>query len=518
MSAVTAAPAPEKEDASLRTWLAMFGCMLGALMSVLDIQVTNASLPQIEGGIGTGEANGTWISTAYLIGEIIMIPLADYLSRVFGFRRLLLGSTVMFLVFSVSCAFATSIDQMIFMRGFQGFSAGAMIPLALTFVLSQLPRRQQPIGMAVFAMTATFGPAFGPTLGGYLTTHFDWRYVFFINLVPGALMLSLLYPTLKPEKMRLSLLKEGDWWGIAFLIVGLASLQTMLDEGNRYNWFGSSYIVQLALVAGISLTIFVIIELVVEKPVVHLRLLGYYNFTLGTIANIIVGVTLYGSIYVLPTYLGEVQGYSSQQVGMVMAWAGIPQLFIIPFLPLLQKYVDARLLIGIGLLIFASSCFMDIWLTADFGGEQLRQSNIVRAIGQAVVMAPLTLIALYGLPKELSGQASGLFNMMRNIGGAVGTAMLATIITKRTDYHANIIGESATSTNPTALEMLKQMQAYFLERATTDADLAYRKAQVLLGQIVEKQALIMGYSDAFFVMGILLLIAIVAVAFTRAPN
>ncbi len=515
----SAGPAPvQEEPASIRTWVAVFGCMLGALMSVLDIQVTNSSLPQIEGGIGTGRANGTWISTAYLIGEIIMIPMADYLSRVFSFRRLMLSSTVLFLIFSIGCAFATNLEQMIILRGFQGFSAGAMIPLAMTFVLSELPRRQQSIGIAVFALTATFGPAIGPTLGGYLTTHYDWRYVFFINLVPGILMLSLLIPTLRVERMNLPLLKEGDWWGIAFLAVGLACLQTMLDEGNRYNWFGSPYIVKLTIAAAICLSIFITIELMVKKPLINLRLFGYYNFTFGTIANVIVGVVLYGSIYVLPTYLDEVQGYDAEQVGMVMIWAGVPQLFIIPFVPILLKHMDARLLISIGLAIFAISCFMDIYLTSDFGGDQFMQSNIVRAFGQAIVMAPLTLIALYGLPKEMSGQASGLFNMTRNIGGAVGTAILATIITKRADYHGNIIGEAATNTDPTALEALRQMQLYFIERGMTDMDLAYRKAQVLLGQMVEKQALIMGYSDAFFVMGALLLVAIGAVAITRAPR
>ena len=511
-----AAIGARQPNASVRTWIAVVGCMLGALMSALDIQVTNASLPQIEGGIGTGIANGTWISTAYLVGEIIMIPMSDYLSRVFSFRRFMLGSTAGFLIFSMGCAFATNLDQMIILRGLQGFSAGAMIPLAMTFVLAHLPPRQQPIGIAIFALTVTFGPAFGPTLGGWLTTHFGWRYVFFVNLVPGTLMLALLFPTLERTAMRLGLLREGDWWGMIFLTIGLASLQTMLDEGNRNNWFGSPYIVKLGLVAGIALAIFVVIELTVEKPLVELRLFAYRNFTLGTFAGIIVGVLLFGTIYVLPTYLSEVQGYDAQQVGTVMAWAGIPQLFIIPLVPLLMKHFDSRLLIIFGIGVMAASCFMDTHLSANFAGEQFTDSNLVRAVGQAVAMTPLTLIAFVGIPPAISGQASGLFNMTRNLGGSVGTAMLATIISRRSEFHGEMIGAAAASTDPAALKFLKDMQAYFLQHGVPDPARALHQAEILLARLAQKQALVMGYSDAFYVMGWMLVAAIVAVAFTRA--
>lgn len=516
--AAAAAVDAREPNASARTWVAVVGCMLAALMSALDIQVTNASLPQIEGGIGTGVANGTWISTAYLVGEIVMIPMSDYLSRLFSFRRFMLGSTVCFLIFSMGCAFATNLDQMIVLRGLQGFSAGAMIPLAMTFVLSHLPLRQQPIGMAIFALTVTFGPAIGPTLGGWLTTHFGWRYVFFINLVPGTLMLALLYPTLERMPMRLALLREGDWWGMIFLTIGLASLQTMLDEGNRNNWFDSPYIVKLAVVAGIALAVFVVIELVVEKPLVQLRLFAYRNFTLGTMAGIVVGILIFGSIYVLPTYLSEVQGYDAQQVGAVMAWAGIPQIFIIPFVPWLMKRFDSRLLIILGIGVMAASCFMDTRLTADFAGDQFTESNLVRALGQAITMTPLTLIAFLGIPKEISGQASGLFNMTRNLGGSVGTAVLATIITRRSAFHGEMIGQAAPSTDPVAQNFLKEMQDCFLRHGVPDPARAMHQAEILLARLAQKQALIMGYADAFHVMAWLMVAAIVAVAFTRGER
>lgn len=316
--AAAVAPATP-QGASLRTWVAVFGCLLGALIAVLDIQITNSSLPQIEGGIGTGSDNGTWISTSYLIGEIIMIPLTDYLTRVFGFRRFILGSTSLFLVFSMACAFATDLNQMILSRGLQGFFGGCLIPLAFTAVLTRLPVHQRPIGLAAFALTATFGPAIGPTIGGWLTDQYGWPYIFFVNLIPGAAMLGLLMPTLERSPMNPGLLREGDWWGIGFMTVGLACLQTVLDEGNKDDWFGSPLIVRLSLVAAVCLVVFIVIQLRVEKPTLNLRLLKRRNFALGIIANTIVGFALFGSVYVLPTYLDAVQGYSAQQIGAVLA-------------------------------------------------------------------------------------------------------------------------------------------------------------------------------------------------------
>lgn len=503
--------------ASLRTWIAVYGCLLGALIAVLDIQITNSSLPQIEGGIGTGADNGTWISTSYLIGEIIMIPLTDYLTRVFGFRRFILGSTSLFLVFSMACAFATDLNQMILARGLQGFFGGCLIPLAFTAVLTRLPVHQRPVGLAAFALTATFGPAIGPTIGGWLTEQYGWPYIFFVNLIPGAVMLGLLMPTLERSPMRLGLLREGDWWGIGFMTVGLACLQTVLDEGNKDDWFGSPLIVRLSLVAALCLAIFVAIQLKIEKPTLNLRLLKRRNFALGIAANTIVGFALFGSVYVLPTYLDAVQGYSAQQIGAVLAWVGLPQLLIIPFVPALMKRIDARLLVMIGLVVFAVSCFMNTHLSFDDGGDQLMMTNIVRALGQAIVLSPLANITMAGMPPEFSGQASGLFNMMRSLGGAVGTAVLATLITKREQFHSNIIGQSVTPYGDTVRDFLDRMQRYFMNHGMPNAADAHHQAEILLGKLVAQQALIMGFSDTFAVLGAVLLCAAIAVALTRRP-
>ena len=225
------------DKASLTAWIAVLASMIGAFMAILNIQITNASLLDIEGGIGTGVDNGAWISTSYLIGEIVVIPLTDYLSKVFSFRRYIIGNTILFALFSMACAFARDLPSMIAMRGLQGFAGGVLIPMAFTMVLTKLPKPQQPIGLAAFALAVTFAPAIGPTIGGYLTENYGWQTIFFVNTAPSAAMVIALVFTLERAPMKLSLLKEGDWAGIVTMAIGLSALQTVLEEGNKDDWF-----------------------------------------------------------------------------------------------------------------------------------------------------------------------------------------------------------------------------------------------------------------------------------------
>ena len=448
----------DEAPVSLRTWIAVAGSLLGAFMAVLDIMIANASLPYIEGGIGTGGVYGTWISTAYLIGEIIVIPLTSFLSQVFSLRRYLLTNVALFLLFSALCGQAHSLGEMIVFRALQGFSGGVMIPLAFTIVMTLLPRSKHPIGLAGFAVTATFAPAIGPTIGGYFTDNYGWPYIFYINIVPGAVMLAALWYGLPKSAMQFGLLRRGDWRGIALMAVGLAALQAVLDDGNVYDWFGSPLIVKLSLVAAVALGAFVVLELITPAPLVNLRLFRRRNFGLGTAGNFLLGFALYGSVYLLPEYLTATQGFDSEQIGQVMAWVGLPQLLLIPLVPLLMKRVDARLLVGIGLVVFAASCFMNIEMDQNYGGPQLFWPNIVRAIGQAMVMTPLSAIAMLGITPQEAGGASGLFNMMRNLGGAIGTAAIETFFTKREQFHSAIITPGVSLLEPATRSRLADLQ------------------------------------------------------------
>ncbi|WP_407160700.1 DHA2 family efflux MFS transporter permease subunit [Bradyrhizobium sp. STM 3557] len=501
--------------ASLTTWIAVLAAMIGSFMAILNIQITNASLLNIEGGIGTGADNGSWISTSYLIGEIVVIPLTDYLSRVFSFRIYMLASATLFAAFSVACAFTHDLPSMIAMRGLQGFAGGVLIPMAFTLVLTKLPKPQQPTGLAIFALSVTFAPAIGPTIGGYLTETYGWRTIFFVNVLPTAVMVSALYATLERAPVQLKLLKDGDWLGILTMAIGLSALQTVLEEGNKDDWFASPFILRLAAVAAVSLTLFIWIELTVEKPLIRLRLLKGRNFAFGVVAMTMVGFALFGSVYILPAYLGQAQGYNSEQIGAVLAWTGLPQLILIPLIPKLMQRFDTRYVAITGLLIFAYSCFMNTAMSPDYAGDQLFIPNIVRAVGQAMVLTPLTSVMTGEIAPQDAAAASGISNMLRNLGGAIGTAVLATIVTKREQFHSNIIGQSVTLGREEVRSRIAQMTSYFMAHGMPDPASARQQAVVALGKSVKRQALVMGYSDTFAVIGAVLVIAAIAVLLTR---
>jgi MFS transporter, DHA2 family, multidrug resistance protein len=501
--------------ASRAVWIAVLAAMIGSFMAILNIQITNASLLNIEGGIGTGVDNGSWISTSYLIGEIVVIPLTDYLSRVFSFRRYMLASATLFAIFSVACAFTHDLPSMIAMRGLQGFAGGVLIPMAFTLVLTKLPKPQQPVGLAIFALSVTFAPAIGPTIGGYLTENYGWQTIFFVNVVPTIVMVTALYFTLERQPMQLRLLKEGDWAGIFTMAIGLSAFQTVLEEGNKDDWFASPFILRLALVALVSLTLFVWIELTVEKPLIRLRLLKQRNFGFGTISVTLLGFALFGSVYILPAYLGQAQGYNAEQIGGVLAWTGLPQLLLIPLIPKLMQRFDARYIAIIGLLIFAYSCFMNTAMSPDYAGDQLWIPNIIRAIGQAMVLTPLTSVTTGNTAPQDAAAASGISNMLRNLGGAIGTAVLATVVTKREQFHSNIIGQSVTLGREEVRNRIAQMTDYFMGHGVPDPAAAHQQAITALGKAVKRQALVMGFSDTFAVIGAVLVLAAIAVALTR---
>ncbi|MBW7962767.1 MDR family MFS transporter [Bradyrhizobium sp. BR 10261] len=500
---------------SAKTWIAVVGATLGAFMAVLNIQIVNASLADIQGAIGAGIDDGGWISTSYLIAEIVVIPLSGWLAQVFSIRIYLLTNAILFLGLSAACALAPDLPQMIVLRAVQGFTGGVLIPMAFTLIITLLPRAKQPVGLALFALSATFAPAIGPTIGGYLTENFGWQYIFYVNLVPGAIMVGMLWYALEPKSMKLSLLRDGDWAGIITMAIGLSALQTVLEEGNKDDWFGSSFIVKLSVIAAVALTVFLIIELTVKKPLLNLRLLARRNFGFGMLANFLLGVALYGSVFILPQYLARIQGYNAEQIGTVLAWTGLPQLALIPLVPRLMQKFDARIIIAIGFVLFAGSNFMNIFMTNDYAADQLLWPNVVRAVGQALVLAPLSAVATSGIEAENAGSASGLFNMMRNLGGAVGIALLQTVLTKREQYHSNVLMQSVSVFEQATRTRLEQLTQYFINHGVLDRADASHRAYVAIGHVVQKQAYILAFSDTFYLLGMALIVALIAVLFLK---
>lgn len=314
------------------------------------------------------------------------------------------------------------------------------------------------------------------------------------------------------------MLRQGDWAGIATMAIGLGALQTVLEEGNKDDWFGSPFIVWLSAIAAISLSLFLWIELTDDKPLLNLRLLFRRNFSFGILANFLLGIALYGSVFILPVYLSRIQGYNAEQIGMVLAWTGLPQLLLIPLVPQLMKRFDPRLLIGAGFALFAVSNFMNIYMTADYASDQLLWPNVVRAVGQALILTPLSVVATAGIETENAGSASGLFNMMRNLGGAVGIALLQTFLTKREQLHSNVLMQSVSTLEQATRTRIEQLTSYFMNHGVADPAVASHRATAAIGHVVQKQAYVMAFSDTFFLIGAALIVALAASLLLRKPT
>ncbi len=496
------------ESVPLKTWIAVLGAGLGAFLAILNIQIVSSSLPDIQGAIGAGADDGGWITTSYLVAEIIVIPISGWLARVF----------FAFLVLTVACAFATTLPQMIVVRAMQGFAGGVLIPLAFSIIMTRLPVSKRPIGLSIYAVSAIFAPSIGPVIGGWCNETFGWQSIFFVNLLPGAVMFAMLWFSLERERFRLHLLSHGDWLGIATIAIGLGALETMLEEGEKDDWFGSSFILRLAIVAALSLAAFIFVQLKRANPLLNIRLLIRRNFGLGTIANFFFGLSMYGWIYIVPLYLARIQGYDAEQIGQVLIWIGLPQLAILPLIPRLMRGVDPRRLVAIGFALFAGGSLFAMRLSADFAGPQFIASSLVRAVAQALVMTPLAAIAVAGIEPENAVSASALFNMIRNLGGAVGIALLQTFLNEREQFHSEIMTSQVSLLGEATRARLSELVQYFMAHGVSDHAFADHEAAVALARVVRRQAFTLAYSDTIILQSALLCLALICVLLLRKTN
>lgn len=494
------------QDPTRRDWIALYAAMLGAFMAMLDIQITNASLKEIQGALSATLEEGSWISTSYLVAEIIMIPLTGWLINLLGLRRLALWVTGGFLFSSLLCSVAWSLNSMIAFRAMQGFTGGALIPMAFTLAVLKVPAHMRPKTMAMFALTATFAPAIGPTLGGWLTENWGWEYIFYINVPPGLLMLAGLMYSIDKQPPTWSLLKQTDYAGIVCLAIGLGCLQVFLEEGYRKDWLESDLIITLGVIAFISLGTFIILQFSREHPLINLRILGNYNFALGSVISFMIGIGIYGTVFLVPLYLSQIHNYNPMEIGGVMMWTGLPQLLVIPFIPTLVKHVAPRVMCAFGLFLIGFSCIANSFLNPDFAGPQLTHTLIIRSIGQPFVMVTSSLIAMCYLSPKDASSASGLYNLLRNLGGAIGIAMLTTLLDGRNKTYFDYLREAVVPSNPQVAERL----------ALLTSKLGSESAALgKLSETVHYQAQIMAYNDAFMAVGLALSIALVAALLTK---
>lgn len=503
-----------RDSVSLSTWLAILGMNLGALMSSLDVTATNASLEDMTGALSATLDQGSWIATAYLIGEIIVIPLTGWFARIFSTRWYMTGSTILFLVFSIACASATNLTEMIAFRGLQGFCAGAFVPVAMAYVLRHLPASKHTIGLAVFGLTVTAGPAVGPILGGWLTYAYHWQYIFYINLLPGVFMLATCLFLVEREPVALGLLKQGDWIGIGSMAIGLGCLQTVLEEGNRNQWFSSALIRQLTVIAVIFLGLFLATGLVRKRSFINLRLMGRRNFALACLVNIVAGCGIFGAMYVLPVYLDSVQQYTPYQVGLTLFWNGVGASVVMPYLPWLQSKLDSRVVVAAGCAIFALSSFMDSGMSSQSGTPQLIEPRLIQGMGQSLITVPLAGLATTGIEAMQLNDASALFNQVRYLGGSFADAIFATLIQHRSEFHYDRLRGDVSLYSETVQQRLQDMTQYFISRGA-DLVTAQQQAMATIAQVVQQQATVMAIDDCFYLLALLTLFSGLALLFMK---
>jgi len=501
--------APVRDRATMLDWLAIAGGMLGCFMAVLDIQIMNSSLAQIEGAVGASIDEGSWISTAYLIAEIIVIPLTGWLTFVFGFRRYLSVNTALFVAFSIGCAMSSSLTQLILFRIGQGFTGGVLIPSAINLVRRRLPPHQQLIGVSLFGVAATFAPAIGPTIGGWLTEQFSWRFIFYLNVPPGLAAIALQLIAMERAPARLADLKDGDWPGIAAMAIGLGALTVVLEEGQRYDWLDSPMIAVLTLVAIVAVGFFLIFELTAEKPFINLRLLAHRTVGTGNLLSMVLGTAAFGSMYLVPVYLAQVPHFGSRQIASVVMWSGLPQFIVFPLIPFLMRTVPLRILSAVGAVLFTASCFANARLTHEVGSSELMFPQMLRAFAFPLFAVPMTQMATSGLSDRDTADASALTNMFRNLGGSIGIALLSTLTQSREQVHFATITARVTANQTGANERLNMLSAAMVDPSGDGVLARFRALAQLQGQI-RQEALVMAYSDAFTLLGIMLVISMAA--------
>ena len=501
---------------SVRQWIAVFGAISGSFVAVLNIQITNASIREIQGALSATLTEASWITTAYVASSLVIMPLTGWFVRVFSVRTYTLANMALFMLSVVACALAWSLESMIAMRFISGFFGGALIPMSMYIILITLPAVKRPIAFMFWGIAIAVAPSLGPVLGGWLTEEISWKLVFYVQLIPSTGVFMTLFYCLDSSPRHLRLLKQVNWVSIAFMAIGLLLLITVLEEGNRHDWFESVMITRLAVMSAVLLVLFLLIQFFHKDPYINLRLYGRRDFFLCCIVVGAFGVGVFGAQFSLALYLIQIPQYTAGQVGTVLMWIGFPQ-FVSGLLVLwLIPRVDARLLLGFGCGLFSLSCFLNIGMSYDTGYSELIFVNVIRGFSQPFIMVVAASVATSVIEPANQGSASALINVTRDLAGAIAIASLKTGMVRRTDFHIDHVSEHITPNDPETSSRLDQLRQHFFEFGG-DIELAHEQAILALNSLMEREALIMAYNDMFFGIGVVFVIATVACAFLRRP-
>ncbi|MGF7151045.1 DHA2 family multidrug resistance protein [Sphingomonas zeicaulis] len=497
----------------------IFGVMaFGQFMALFDIQIVSASLSDVQAGLAAGPDEVSWVQTAYLMAELVMIPLSAYLARAMSTRWLFMLSAGLFTASSLLCGLAWNMESMIAFRALQGFTGGAMVPLVFAVGFTLFTGKQRAMIPAILGTVAVIAPTLGPTVGGLITQAFDWRWLFFINIVPGIIVTALSALILRVDRAQPAMFARIDWSHFIAMAVFLGGLQFVLEEGPRNDWFGDPEIAIGAWLSFVAFLLFLERAFFSKNPIVTLKPFRRPIFAFACLFSLVIGFGMYASIYLIPVYLARVRGFDSLQIGTTVFVVGVAQLLSTVIAASLSQRIDMRWMIAVGLTLFAWSLWLTSHMTSEWGFWELAFPQAVRGLALMLCIVPSVNMALSAFPPAELGAASGLFNLMRNLGGAVGIAVVNTWLQDDTRIAAARLGEALGHHATSATE---QVQALAGRLAATIADPA--EAQVtasgMFARIVGRQALTLAFDDVFRLMAWMFLVALVLVPFCRqAPG
>ena len=515
--AATLTMSPARTDPVVNPWIVAIAVMLGTFMEVLDTTVVNVSLPHIAGDLGATVDQATWVLTSYLVANAIVLPLTGWLSNQFGRKRILLLSVGGFTAASFLCGLAPNLPALIVFRVIQGATGGGLQPLSQAILMEAFPPEGRGKAMAFWALGIVVAPMLGPVMGGWITDSYSWRWVFYINLpigIAAAVMCRMFI--FDPAYIRRASLRV-DYWGIGLLAVGIGALQILLDKGQEADWFASHWMTTLAVIAAVGLVVFVIRELMSDHPVVDLRVFKVRTYATGVFMMTVVGFVLYGSTVLLPIWLQTLMGYSSLQAGMAMLPRGLGSFLFMPVVGILMSKIEPRKLLGAGLVLAATSLFLLSRLDLNAGYWDIFWPQLLQGVSLGLLFVPLTTVTNDPIPKEQMGNATSIFNLMRNIGASFGIAGVTTMLARNTQVHTNILAAHVTAYNVGAQQMLEGSKAAFMASGS-DAATATRQAYTAMFGLVQQQAAMLSCIDVFRVLGILFLVVIPLIFVMKRPQ
>jgi MFS transporter, DHA2 family, multidrug resistance protein len=508
---------PQATPPGVNPWLVSLSVMLGTFMVVLDTSVVNVSLPHIAGSLSASIEESTWALTSYLAANAVILPITGWLANYFGRKRLLLISVVGFSTASLLCGLAPNLPVLIMWRIVQGVTGGVMQPLSQAIMLEAFPPRERGKAMAFYGLGVVVAPILGPVLGGWLTDVYSWRWVFYINIPFGALSLFLTTTYIfDPPYIR----RAGariDYWGIGLLGVGIAALQIGLDKGQQEDWFSSTLITVLLSAACILLPLLIIRELRVRAPVIELHVFRERTYSMGIVLITLLGFILYGTLVLLPILLQTLLRYTPLQAGIAMAPRGLGSLLAMPLVGIAMTKIDPRKLLIAGFLIGAFSLYWLGGLNLDAGYWDIFWPQFIQGVGLGLLFVPLSTVTMDRIPREGMGNATSLFNLMRNIGGSVGIALIGTLLERSRQRHTNVLVRHITPYEPQSRIMLEKLQAAFAARGS-DATTALSRSHAVLFGMTQRQAGILAFNDAFALLGLIFLLIAPLALIMRRPQ